>query len=114
MTDTMQSDLVSAYRSTDYLAHGNGRDVVIQIGRHSLAVDRLLARMRARNGVFITAWNPFSKELSSKANEHWCRDLERYLISILSSRWPEIAETSAMFRPRSNSRLIPSWRRSWK
>jgi hypothetical protein len=75
----MQSVLVSAYRATDYVAHGNGWDVVIRIGRHSLVVDRLLARMHARNGAFITAWNPFSKDLSSEANEHWDRELKRYL-----------------------------------
>jgi Protein of unknown function (DUF3293) len=75
----MQSGLVSAYRATDYVAHGNGWVVVIRIGLHSLVVDRLLARMHARNGAFITAWNPFSKELSFEANEHWDRELKRYL-----------------------------------
>jgi hypothetical protein len=75
----MQSDLISAYRETDYVAHGNGWFVVIQIGRRSLVVDRLLARMQVRSGAFITAWNPFSKELSFKANEHWDRELKRYL-----------------------------------
>jgi Protein of unknown function (DUF3293) len=75
----MQSGLVSAYRATDYVAHGNGWAVVIRIGHHSLVADRLLARMQARSGAFITAWNPFSKELSSQANEHWGRDLKRYL-----------------------------------
>jgi hypothetical protein len=75
----MQSDLVSAYTATDYVAHGNGWVVVIRIGRHSLIVDRLLARMHARNGAFITAWNPFSKDLSFEANEHWDRELKRYL-----------------------------------
>src|ERR1700738_5004435 len=76
----MQSGLVSAYRATDDVAHGNGWVVVIRIGRHSLVVDGLLARMHARNGAFITAWNPFSKCLSSGANEYWNRELKRYLI----------------------------------
>jgi Protein of unknown function (DUF3293) len=75
----MPSDLISAYRATDYVAHSNGSVVVMQIGRHSLVVDKLLARMRARSGVFITAWNPFSKELSFKANKHWDRALKRDL-----------------------------------
>jgi FixJ family two-component response regulator len=43
----MQSDLVSAYKATEYVAHGNGWVVVIRIGHHSLVVDRLLARMHA-------------------------------------------------------------------
>jgi len=75
----MQSDLVSAYKATDYVARNNGGVVVIRVGHHSLAVDRLLARMGARNGAFITAWNPFGKGLSFEANEHWDRELKRYL-----------------------------------
>jgi hypothetical protein len=35
--------------------------------------------MRTRSGSFITAWNPFSKESSLKANERWNRELKRYL-----------------------------------
>jgi hypothetical protein len=35
--------------------------------------------MHARDAVFITAYNPFSKELSFEANEHWDRELKRYL-----------------------------------
>ncbi len=75
----MQSNLVSAYRATEYVAHGNGWVVVIRIGHRSVVVDRLLARMHARDGAFVTAYNPFSKELSFEANEHWNRELKRYL-----------------------------------
>jgi hypothetical protein len=76
----MQSTLISAYLETDYVAHGNGRVVVVRIGQQSMVVDALLARMHARNGALITAWNPFSKSLSLGANEYWNRDLKRYLI----------------------------------
>jgi hypothetical protein len=75
----MQSSLVSAYRATDYVAHGSGWVVVVRIGHHSLVVDGLLVRMHSRNGAFITARNPFSKDLSFEANEHWDRELKRYL-----------------------------------
>src|ERR1039458_10401122 len=75
----MQSGLVSAYRETDYVAHGNGRAVVVRIGHHSLVVDGLLTRMKAKSGAFITAWNPFSKSLSAGANAYWDRELKRYL-----------------------------------
>lgn len=75
----MQSGLVSAYRATDYVTHDNGRIVVIEIGRHSLAADRLLVEMRAASGAFITAWNPFGKALSVRANKHWNRELKRHL-----------------------------------
>ena len=76
----MQLGLVSAYRKTDYVAHDNGRVVVVRIGHQSMAVDGLLARMHARNGAFITAWNPFSKSLSLGANEYWNRELRRLLV----------------------------------
>jgi hypothetical protein len=36
--------------------------------------------MKAKSGIFITAWNPFSKSLGLGANEHWNRELKRYLI----------------------------------
>jgi hypothetical protein len=75
----MQSDLVSAYKATDYVAHGNRCSVVIRIGYRSLAVDRLLARMNVRNGAFVTAWNPFGNGLSLEANKHWDCRLKRYL-----------------------------------
>lgn len=75
----MQSDLVSAYRATDYVVHGNGLDVVIRIGYHSLITDKFLARMNATSGAFITAWNPFGHGLSLTADRHWDFDLKRYL-----------------------------------
>jgi hypothetical protein len=75
----MQSDLVSAYKATDYVAHDNGSAVVIRIGQCSLVVDKCLVRMHARNAAFITAWNPFSSELSFEANNRWNWELKRYL-----------------------------------
>jgi hypothetical protein len=75
----MQSGLVSAYRATDYTARGNGSLVVMRIGHHSLAADRLLARMHATSGAFITAWNPFGKALSTRVNQRWSCELKRDL-----------------------------------
>jgi hypothetical protein len=75
----MQSNLVSAYKATDYVVYDNSLVVVIRIRHHSLLVDRLLAKMHARNGAFVTACNPFSKELGLDANEYWDRELKRYL-----------------------------------
>lgn len=75
----MQSDLVSAYKATDYVAHAAGWVVAIRIGYHSEIVDKMLARMNVSKGAFITAWNPFGKGLSVEANKHWDRSLKRYL-----------------------------------
>jgi hypothetical protein len=75
----MQSGLLSAYRTTDYVAYGKRGVVVIRIGHQSMVVDGLLARMHVRDAAFITAWNPFSKALSFRANKYWDRELKRFL-----------------------------------
>jgi hypothetical protein len=75
----MPSDLVSAYRATDYVAYCDGRDFVVRVGRHSLIIDGLLARMKTRSGAFITAWNPFGKSHSAGVNAYWDRELKSYL-----------------------------------
>ena len=75
----MPSDLVLAYRATDYVAFYGGREFLIQIGRHSLVVDELFARMKTSSGAVITAWNPYSRSLSPGANACWNRVLKVYL-----------------------------------
>lgn len=51
--------LLAAYRRTDYEAGG----AVARIGRRSAAVDGLLRRLGAREGAFVTAWNPCSRRM---------------------------------------------------
>jgi hypothetical protein len=50
--------LLAAYRRTGYEAAG----AVARIGRRSAAVDALLRRLGAREGAFVTAWNPMSRK----------------------------------------------------
>jgi hypothetical protein len=59
----MDQILVDAYRATDYVVSDRCNEVVVRIGERSHQVDALLARFGARSGVFITAWNPFSRSL---------------------------------------------------
>ena len=49
--------LLAAYRRTDYEAAG----AVARVGGRSAAVDALLRRLGAREGAFVTAWNPLSR-----------------------------------------------------
>lgn len=49
--------LLAAYRRTEYEAAG----AVARIGRRGAAVDALLRRLGAREGAFVTAWNPLSR-----------------------------------------------------
>ena len=53
----MNRRLLAAYRRTGYEAAG----AVARIGRRSAAVDALLQRLGAREGAFVTAWNPWSR-----------------------------------------------------
>jgi hypothetical protein len=69
----MQSGLVLAYRATDYVAYSDSRAFLIRIGHHSLVIDGLLTRMKAKSAAFITAWNPFSKSLNTGANAYWAK-----------------------------------------
>jgi hypothetical protein len=75
----MPSDLVVAYRATDYVAFNDNRAFLVRIGCHSLIIDGLLTKMKTRSGAFITAWNPYSKSLSARANSYWDRELKDYL-----------------------------------
>ncbi len=55
----MPASLGTLYRHTRYEAGG----AVARIGRRSAAMDRLLVAARARQAVFVTAWNPFSRRM---------------------------------------------------
>ena len=59
------SGLLAAYRRTEYEAGGGA---VARIGRRSPAVDALLRRLGAREGAFVTAWNPWSKPMPAGWN----------------------------------------------
>ncbi|WP_431270395.1 DUF3293 domain-containing protein [Dankookia sp. P2] len=53
------SALERAYRRSTYEAAG----AVARIGRRSVAIDAWLARVGARQGGFVGAWNPFSRPM---------------------------------------------------
>ena len=75
----VQSNLVSAYRATDYVIFSDGRSFSVRVGHHSPIIDNLLTRMKTRNGAFITACNPHSKSQSAGTNTYLDRALKRYL-----------------------------------
>jgi hypothetical protein len=75
----VRSPLITAFIATDYVVRGDGYDITIRVGHRSLAVDRLLARMRADTCTFITAWNPYSAASSLGTNRRRDRELRRDL-----------------------------------
>lgn len=74
-----RAELLSAYRSTDYVVFKGTQEVVIRIGERSGVVEQLLHRFRSRSAAFITAWNPFSKTLSRIQNNYRQRCLLAHL-----------------------------------
>jgi hypothetical protein len=70
--------LLIAYRRTRYEALG----IDVRIGRRCAAMDRLLASHGAREGVFITAWNPFSRVMPCG----WNRRMQARLAQALRRR----------------------------
>jgi hypothetical protein len=65
--------LLRAYRRTSYTAEGAS----VAIGRRSAATDALLGEMAARDGGFVTAWNPLSRRMP----DGWNRRMQRALIA---------------------------------
>jgi len=61
----MTSRLHAAYRRSPYEAAG----ATARIGRRSPAIDALLARLGARQGGFVGAWNPFSRRMPRGWND---------------------------------------------
>ncbi|TCZ61286.1 DUF3293 domain-containing protein [Roseicella aquatilis] len=61
----MSGSLTAAYAASGYEAAG----AVAHVGRRSPAVDALLRRLGAREGAFITAWNPYSRRMPRGWND---------------------------------------------
>jgi len=86
MTRCRAPHLLRAYRATTY----RSGDAAVRIGRHSAAMDALLARHRARTAVFVTAWNPFSRRMP----ERWNHRMQHRLCAVLR-RWPALTAEGA-------------------
>ena len=65
----------AAYRATTYLVRDGFARIPLRVGEGSAALDRLLARRRAREGVVVTADNPGSRRLPEAANRRARRAL---------------------------------------
>ena len=64
----MKPELRAAYIATDYRLFDGETWLSARLGQPAPAVDRLLARLNARSGTFVTAWNPRSRPLSPAGN----------------------------------------------
>jgi len=67
----MTPRLLRAYRQTRYEAAG----IPVFVGRRSRGMDALLRRHGSRAGVFVTAWNPYSRLMPTAWNNRQQRAL---------------------------------------
>jgi Protein of unknown function (DUF3293) len=74
-TGAVPPRLLRAWRATDYRVD----TVLVRIGRRSAAMDALLARIGARTGVFVTAWNPLLRAMPAGWNRRMQRSLSERL-----------------------------------
>ena len=99
-----QTALFDAYLATDYVAIERRGETTIRIGRRSTAVDRLLSRHGARTAVFVTAWNPFSKNVGRLTNAILHAQLRSWLKRRCLAHLPgEVAEQSGIGLPKKAS-----------
>ena len=104
--------LLRAYYASDYAVGA----AVVRIGRRSAAMDALLVRLRARTGVFVTAWNPLSRRMPAGWNDRMQRRLSERLrryVSLPASgslrHWHE-AHMMVLADPRQVMRLARVFR----
>jgi hypothetical protein len=64
----MQDELRQAFTETDYIVHHEPH-FTMNIGKVSLELKQLMDHHNALGAAFITAWNPFSEQLSQQKNE---------------------------------------------
>jgi hypothetical protein len=71
-------ELVQAYKETDYFVHADPT-FKMRIGQPCPELTRLMGARNANCAAFITAWNPFSQQLSPKENEQRQHELKAQL-----------------------------------
>jgi hypothetical protein len=82
-TEPVPAGLLAAYRRSTYTAGDAAIRIGVHIGHRSAAMDALLCRHHAMAGVFITAWNPYSRRMPRGWNDRMQRALRGRL-----RRWP--------------------------
>lgn len=94
----IEPGLVNAYRQTDFALAGEA-ELVFNVGRASLALDAAMAWRGCERAAFLTAYNPFSRDvgeaLNRKAQAALLGDLERMELDWIagegrdpSGEWP--------------------------
>ena len=64
----LQPELVLAYLSTRYCFNVDGEAIVLQIDIHSNELEEYLSSQGYKSWAFVSAYNPYSEELSDQEN----------------------------------------------
>ena len=74
-----RANLNEVYLQTNYVIETPNGEIVVRVGEKSELLDELLEKHQARSWVFLTAYNPYSKQLADNEN----RARQRELLKIL-------------------------------
>ena len=84
---SISPQLIKAYRNTVYEVHSQGQDIHLYIGKVNRELVALMKQKGVTTAAFLTAFNPFSKQLSIEENqsaqEKLLSDLDKLSISIV-------------------------------
>jgi hypothetical protein len=78
MSHSIPPELVQAFMETEYIVQTDPA-FKMRIGQPCPELDRLLAERSAHCAAFITAWNPFSQQLSEQENKDRQQELKAKL-----------------------------------
>jgi hypothetical protein len=78
-----------AYLATDYVVIAGG-EITVRIGQHQPQLDGLLEQDDAKQGIFITAWNPQSMRQDDETNDAAHKRLVAALGKLGLSWYPHI------------------------
>lgn len=62
-------ELYESYLKTDYVVEDGAANLTLRIGEKNSDLEELLLKFRAETSAFLTAYNPYSKQLSRAENE---------------------------------------------
>jgi len=74
-------ELMKSYKSADYHVDGP-RPFVLKIGIHSPELESIYKKSQKHSAAFITAFNPYSQELSNQENKDCNHKLEELMQSL--------------------------------
>ena len=74
-------DLLQSYKSADYHVDGSP-SFILKIGIHSPELDSIYKTSHKHTAAFITAFNPYSQELSAQENKDRNHKLEELIQSL--------------------------------